>query len=625
MYTEPMKHMNFAQVLEMRGAEPTSGKRIFMMYRDDDENIHSITYAEFYRTSLLYGNMLRQMRDNKGVKPTERFHVGVYMQNTPEFFYILGGCAFASGVLVGINNAQIGERLAVDINRMAVDVLFVDDAIHKNGGTFLEKVLEAREKYVFDKVDERDIVVVSDKHSKLPHGISTIGAKVDEYAEKPSSFQPYGFNEDATGLIIFTSGTTGAPKGIEVSWKKLVDVGINATRILNYTENDVGYVCMLLNHSNSVYLNIMPALLNGARIGLRRKFSATRFVKDLEDYRATVWNCVGDPVQYVLNVVGDRDHSHLPLRIVISTGTPPDNRDNFSGIFGLTEFKEVYGSTESGAITQITQDSPRYTVGKLLKDIKVVAEDDPDRECALAMVAENDRIVNFEDAVGEIVVSQSSLGDSKFTGYYKMPEESMKRTDHNNYFHMGDLGAIVEGTGGAKYLIFLGRTGDWIRCKGENWVAIDVENIIARYEGISLAAVIGIPQSTGREDDAMYIIETAEPEEFDVKVFYEYCAKELPHYALPRFIRVVRSLPQTDTLKTQRESLRREHFARSPETDATNEDLLFELVGGELRRFTAVDYYKELAKYRDPTARDRLVVSTRNPRIFQEVSREVKR
>lgn len=625
MYTEPMKHMNFAQVLEMRGAEPTSGKRIFMMYRDDDENIHSITYAEFYRTSLLYGNMLRQMRDNKGVKPTERFHVGVYMQNTPEFLYLLGGCAFASGVLVGINNAQIGERLAVDINRMAVDVLFVDDAIHKNGGTFLEKVLEAREKYVFDKVDERDIVVVSDKHSKLPHGISTIGAKVDEYAEKASSFQPYGFNEDATGLIIFTSGTTGAPKGIEVSWKKLVDVGINATRILNYTENDVGYVCMPLNHSNSVYLNIMPALLNGARIGLRRKFSATRFVKDLEDYRATVWNCVGDPVQYVLNVVGDRDHSHLPLRIVISTGTPPDNRDRFSGIFGLTEFKEVYGSTESGAITQITQDSPRYTVGRLLKDIKVVAEDDPDRECALAMVAENDRIVNFENAVGEIVVSQSSLGDSKFTGYYKMPEENMKRIDHNNCFHMGDLGAIVEGIGGAKYLIFLGRTGDWIRCKGENWVAIDVENIIARYEGISLAAVIGIPQSTGREDDAMYIIETAEPEEFDVKVFYEYCAKELPHYTLPRFIRVVRSLPQTDTLKTQRELLRREHFTRSPEKDATNEDLLFELTDGELRRFTAVDYYKELAKYRDPTARDRLVVSTRNPRIFQEVSREVKR
>jgi long-subunit acyl-CoA synthetase (AMP-forming) len=83
---------------------------------------------------------------------------------------------------------------------------------------------------------------------------------------RPERFQfPRPFSPNRTGVIIFTSGTTGTPKGIEVSWRKLFDVGIMSTAILNYGENDVGYACMPLNHSNSLYLNFIPALLNGAK------------------------------------------------------------------------------------------------------------------------------------------------------------------------------------------------------------------------------------------------------------------------------------------------------------------------------------------------------------------------
>ena len=105
--------------------------------------------------------------------------------------------------------------------------------------------------------------------------------------------------------MIFTSGTTGAPKGIEVSWRKLYDVGVVSTSILNYGPDDVGYICMPLNHSNSLYLNLMPALLNGARVLLRRRFSASRFLPDIEISGATIWNSVGDPVSYVLSTEND--------------------------------------------------------------------------------------------------------------------------------------------------------------------------------------------------------------------------------------------------------------------------------------------------------------------------------
>jgi len=610
--------MNFAQLIEQRGTDPATRQRVFIRYRDEDEQIHNLTYAEFYERALQYGQIIQRVRwEKRGSDPRHgRFHVGIYLQNVPEFLYILGGCAFSGATLVGINNAQVGEKLALDIDRMDVDVLFVDDATHKTGEAFIERVMEAKERYGFDRVKKRDIVIVSGRRSEPPRGISTLSDRLAEYSSASGwSCSPWSFDENAAGVIIFTSGTTGAPKGIEVSWKKLIDVAITTTKLLNYTADDIGYICMPLNHSNSLYLNLMPAILNGAQIGLRRKFSASRFVRDLEEYRATVWNCVGDPVQYILNLIGDRDYSHLPLRVVISTGTPPDNREKFSRIFGLQEFKEVYGSTEVGAISAVTPDSPRVSVGRLLKEVKVVREDDPEgRECALAVV-EGGRIKNFEMSVGEIVVSQESLGPSRFTGYYNMPQESEARVDKKNYFQMGDLGAIME-VEGRKYLIFLGRTGDWIRCRGENWAAIDVENIIARYEGVTLAAVIGIPQAGGTEDDPMFILERGDPARFDPDAFYAWCVKELPHYTLPRFIRVVKELPQTDTVKTQKMYLKREFFRRTSKEDRDPHDELFEIVEGRARRFTTEDYQKEIARYKDPTAQDRLTIFAGGEELF---------
>jgi len=112
--------------------------------------------------------------------------------------------------------------------------------------------------------------------------------------------------------------------------------------MLKYTENDVGYVCMPLNHSHSLDLNLMPALLNGAKVLIRRRFSSTNFVKDIEEVGATIWNSVGDPVMYVVNVLGnDVDYSHLPLRVVISTGTNIQNRNVFSKIFDIDSFIEA--------------------------------------------------------------------------------------------------------------------------------------------------------------------------------------------------------------------------------------------------------------------------------------------
>jgi len=381
---------------------------------------------------------------------------------------------------------------------------------------------------------------------------------------------------------------------------------------------------MPVNHSNSLYLNIMPAMLCGASFLIRRRFSVRNFVQDIQAVHATVWNCVGDPVQYVINHINKEigpqaDFSGLPLRTVISTGTNAPNRAIFTRMFGLDIFTEVYGSTEAGAITAVDAGTPDYSVGRLLKDIRILNEASG-RECALARADGTGRVLNLEEAAGEIVVSQLSLGASAFTGYYRLPGESAKKIvtlDGEDFYRMGDLGAIVE-KNGVRYLVFLGRTGDWIRFKGENWAPVDAEKAVGRYEGITNAGIIGVPQPVGREDDPMYIIETPRPDSFDVAAFYAYCKETLPHYMHPRFIRVVKSVPMTETMKLKKSILKREFYFRSPETDGSSDDIVFLIENGHPGRFSSADYRAWMAGFAEATNRDTLHAYTKRTDLFYD-------
>lgn len=100
------------------------------------------------------------------------------------------------------------------------------------------------------------------------------------------------------------------------------------------------------------------------------------------------------------------DYSDLPLRMVVSTGTSVASRAEFTTIFGLEIFAEAYGSTEVGAMALVTPDTPHYSVGRVIagRDVKVVDESSG-QECEPAVVDQGSKIVNFERAVGEIVVS----------------------------------------------------------------------------------------------------------------------------------------------------------------------------------------------------------------------------
>ncbi len=618
MALDQVKGMNVAQIIKFYGTNPRALNRTFLMYRDDDGILREVSFADFYNISLKYAAMIHQIREDRGQLDAPRFHVAFFMQNTPEAVYLFGGCAFTNSTLVGINNAQVGEKLATDLNKMDIEVVFADEVEQpKTGRTFVESVIDVHGRFGLGDLYPRYLIGRRSQTRNHPPEVATIG---DWLAKcKAKAFSPVSLDENTTGVIIFTSGTTGAPKGIEVKWKKLIDVGVGFTTLLNYSEDDVGYVCMPLNHSNSMFINLMSSLLNGAKLLLRRRFSASNFVRDISEAGATVWNSVGDPVMYVLATIGpDADYADLPLRTVVSTGTNAANRAAFTRIFGLEIFAEAYGSTEVGALALVTPDTPEYSVGKIIpgKNVKVIDES-TGKECEPPLMDKNGNILNFDKAVGELVVSQESLGDSAFSGYYNLPAENAEKVNENGYYHMGDLGAVEE-KNNEQYVIFLGRTGtDRLRTKGENFSTTFVEEIIMRYPGMQNCAVIGIPFVDSTENDnPIYVLEMEDPIGFDLAKFYSYCREEIPQYALPGFIRLIPELPRTDTRKVRKPALMYDFIERTPEKDADERDRLYVVGPGGVKAFETPDYQREMAKCNDVAVRARFMAATKRQDIF---------
>jgi len=205
--------MDVADIIVQNGTEPAMRDRVFILFRDDSEMLKTLTYAEFYELSLAYGNMLKGMKQSLKIGEKDRFHVGVFMQNIPEFFFLLGGCAFTNATLVGVNNAQVGEKLAFDINNIDMHVLFVDHAGQPGtGGTFLDTVLFAKEIFGFTGLTEDFIFATGTPQKTKQPPIKTISQKLHDSSKSIATFRPCPFDPSRAAVFICTSVTTGAPR-----------------------------------------------------------------------------------------------------------------------------------------------------------------------------------------------------------------------------------------------------------------------------------------------------------------------------------------------------------------------------------------------------------------------------
>lgn len=453
--------------------------------------------------------------------PDRPLHVGVLMENTPEMVLALLAGAVGNHVTAGINATRRGEALAADVRRADCQVVLTDR-----------------------------------QHLPLLAGLDLGGARVidtdgEEWsaATAAADRSVEGFSAPGamdTFMLIFTSGTSGEPKAVQVAHFMVVMSGAVLAEKYALGTDDVCYCAMPLFHSNAVMAGFAVALAAGATLAIAPKFSASHFLDDIRSFGATYMNYVGKPLAYVLATPERPDDADNPLKVAF--GNEASDRDivEFSRRFGCTVW-DGFGSTETAIIITRTENTPLGSIGEPFEGVAVY--DRATRtECPRAVFDADGNVTNLDEAVGELVNTQ---GAGFFSGYYNDEKATADRLDGGMYWS-GDLG--YRDADGFVYLA--GRTDDWLRVDGENLAAAPIEALLLRHPAISQACVYAVPdERVGDQLMATLVLRdpTLDPDAFEAFLGEQ---PDLSPKAWPRYIRLAEEVPTTATNKVLKRTLR---------------------------------------------------------------------
>jgi fatty-acyl-CoA synthase len=454
--------------------------------------------------------------------PDRPLHVGTLLGNTPEMLTAMASAALGGYVLCGINDTRRGAALGRDILRADCQILLTDPA-----HTHLLDGLDLPGVQVFD--------MSSDSWSALRGNAGTLAP----YREVAAT---------DTFMMIFTSGTSGEPKAVQVTHLTVLFAGTTLIARFEVDASDVCYLSMPLFHSNALLAGWSVAVSAGAAM-VPATFSASGLLPDLRRYGATFMNYVGKPLAYVLATPEQPDDHDNPLRVAF--GNEASDRDiaEFSRRFDCTVW-DGFGSTEGAIIITREAGCPPGSLGRGFPGVAIY---NPDTlaECPVATFGDDGALTNADEAIGELV---NTTGAWLFAGYYNDPQATDARLRHG-MFWSGDLAyRDVDG-----WIYFAGRSGDWLRVDGENMTTAPIERILQRLTPVSHVAVYAVPDEYVG-DQVMAAIVLQDNAGLTAEEFGQFLARQpdLSPKAWPRYVWLTDRLPTTATNKI----LKRELTAR---------------------------------------------------------------
>ena len=517
-----------AEALRTRAAD--SAERVFLRFEN-----RSWTFVETYREACRFANLFAHVRDT-----SRPFHVGILMDNLPEFVFAEFGCGLAGATLVGLNPTRTGAFLARDIAHADCQIVVVEWRYAEQLQAALDSDPTIRVKILVADGAVPTGASLAQEWSSLQQALASVPADDPQVPVQPTDLL----------MIIFTSGTTKAPKGVLNSHGRLMLLGwAAAAHMCGFTAADTVYAAMPLFHANAQILALVPALAAGGCIALARRFSKTHFLADIRRYGATLFNYVGNPLAYVMDTPERPDDFENPLRLAYGNEAPRQYIEAFAKRFGC-QVIDGYGASEVGVGFSRTFDDPPRSLGRAA-GVKIINE--RGEECPPARFDEAGRLLNSDEAVGEIV---NTAGAFMFEGYYK-DEESTRQRTRNGWFYTGDMG-YQDSEG---FIYFAGRDAEWLRVGGENFLAQPIEESLIRHPDVVLASVYGVPDPEAG-DQVMAAITLRTGAAFDPQAFAAFLDGEpdLPPRWRPMFLRLATEMAATRTNKVLKRVLRHEKF-----------------------------------------------------------------
>jgi len=504
----------FADLLEWSAVEYRT--RTFLEYGTD-----SWTFEEMNQRA---NRVARQLRA-AGVGPNTG--VALMMSNHPRFLDSFFAVQKLGAYAVPVNVALMGDGLQYVIDHSDSSVVLCDcDAAPKVQAVVgqLPKV-----KHIWVNTAE------APDGFEAPEGMrpfDELEVAGDDDSENPGH-RP---ESDDPSMLLYTSGTTGLPKAVVSTYsnQRTKLLGMAANLILN--KEDKVYTCLPLFHANALLLSVMQALWVGIPLRLSKRFSASRFWKELSECGATIFNTVGGMIPIMLKTAETPYEKQHKVRLVVSAACPKDAWETFETRFGVTLW-EFYGAVDGAGVTIAnTGTAPVGSLGKLPKNTnwRLVRDDGADAA---------------PGEPGELWVDVGNRKESTVP-YWKNDKASNDKVV-DGWLHTGDL--MQKDDKG--FLYFVGRNTDSMRHGGENVSAYEVEKVVDAHPSILESAAFGVP-SPMSEEDIMVSVVLVEGETLDPVALRAFLAERLPKYAVPSHLDVLESLPKTGTHRVIKATLK---------------------------------------------------------------------
>ncbi|CAG8956701.1 hypothetical protein HYFRA_00012245 [Hymenoscyphus fraxineus] len=539
------------------------------------------TYNDVYQNALRYGTWIKA-----------KYHVqakeivAMDFMNSENYIFIWLGLWSIGAKPAFINYNLTDKALVHCINVSTARVLLVDPQVGDNITQEVRDALPEVTISIFTPELENEAILT--QPIRVPNS--------DRSENDMSSL----------AMIIFTSGTTGLPKGAIVSWNKVVKASLIIPGWNGFKETDIFYTSMPLYHASASILGAMMVMINGGTICIGRKFSTKHFWEDCRSSKATVIQYVGETCRYLLAapplldpVTGENLDRKNSVRMAFGNGLRPDIWNRFKERFGISEIAEFYTATEgtAGSWNFSRNDFGKGAVGRLGTLGRLITgfgavlleldweTEKPYRDpktglCKSVKAGEPGELV-FKLDPKDISTSFQGYFNNKKANESKIVRDVLTKGDA--WFRTGDM--IIWDDEGRSF--FSDRIGDTFRWKAENVSTNEVSEALGLHPAVQEANVYGVelPHHDGRAGCVALVLNTPVTDSLMHELAH-HCQQRLPKFAVPVFLRLMSDMGVTGTNKQQKHHLR----IQGVDPDKVGGDEVWWLQGGTYVRFQRGDW-----------------------------------
>ncbi len=471
------------------------------------------TYGDLYdNANRIAAGLIR-----RGITPGDRF--AIMMRNHAEFVEAMIAASITGAIFVPIDPRTRGDQLAYMLHNagcrgvICADYCLAEIAAVRGSLSELQWITAL-------ETTERDQSPIADAEP-LREWLSQPATTIDARTESP----------DAPLQIMYTSGTTGDPKGIVGANMRLCAAGMLGM-LFNYQPDERPYTGLSFTHGNAQSVTLAPALTMGLRAVFSRRFTKSKLWDVCRRYGCTTFSLVGGMATAIYSEPARANDGDNPVRMVVSGGMPAGIWQAFEQRFNL-KVLEFYGAMDGGGMAyKPIGEGPIGSFGKPMPGVDMKILDEDGNECPPGVV-------------GEICCRPAGGGDANVE-YFGNPEASKKKV-RGGWNRSGDMGhRDAEG-----WLYFDYRAGGGIRRNGEFINPGFVEKAIAEHPLVADVFVYGIPRTSGTtgEKDVVAVIVPEAGRVFDPVSVFTMCRQKLEPNCVPTYLQVVSEIPKTASEK----------------------------------------------------------------------------